>query len=188
MSDTETYAAPPLPPELQSDAPIEAAPVAAQVAEVHTSEQLAYLNSQAQELARMQAEVQEKLTAAKANSLVSFVAAIREQITGAGYTFEEVLPKINPVKTRAKRGTGKKSAQANAAAASHTYQDPANPENTYKRGPLPAWFKDSMATLSLDPTVKADREKFKAEYLTLVATAGASEPTTPVAEEAATAE
>lgn len=45
------------------------------------------------------------------------------------------------------------------------YVDPENPDRSYTRGVLPAWFKDAMASKGLDPTVKADRERFKDEHL-----------------------
>ena len=49
------------------------------------------------------------------------------------------------------------------------YVDPHNPDNTYSRGPLPAWMKERMLAAGYDPADKGQREEFKTSQLELVA-------------------
>jgi DNA-binding protein H-NS len=43
--------------------------------------------------------------------------------------------------------------------------DPENAENVYSRGAIPGWMKQKMQDQGYDPSKKADRDAFKANYL-----------------------
>lgn len=45
------------------------------------------------------------------------------------------------------------------------FVDPNNPANVYIRGGVPTWMAEAMKGLGLDPAIKDDRERFKAEQL-----------------------
>jgi DNA-binding protein H-NS len=45
------------------------------------------------------------------------------------------------------------------------YVDPENAENIYSRGAIPGWMKQKMQDQGYDPSKKADRDVFKANYL-----------------------
>ena len=47
--------------------------------------------------------------------------------------------------------------------------DPAVPGQTYSRGPYPAWIKERMVQLGLDPTNAEHRKQYRAENLVAVA-------------------
>lgn len=87
-----------------------------------------------------------------------FVRELRDMIIGRGYEVEDIGEQL--IGRRRKAGepvTGKR------------YVDPENPEHTYKRGPLPQWFKEKMLARGYNPEDKQQRETFKAEHLTLLA-------------------
>ncbi|MBK1632411.1 H-NS histone family protein [Thiohalocapsa halophila] len=84
---------------------------------------------------------------------------IREMIDSRGYDTEEILELVAPKRKRA--GGGAKKGNR-----SYTrYVDPENPSNVYVRGVLPKWMKEKMTAQGYDPSVKDDREAFKANYL-----------------------
>jgi DNA-binding protein H-NS len=83
---------------------------------------------------------------------------IREMVSSRGYDMEEILELVAPKRRRA--------AVAKKGNRSYTrYVDPENPDNVYVRGVLPKWMKEKMAAQGYDPSVKDDREAFKANYL-----------------------
>lgn len=86
---------------------------------------------------------------------------IREMIDSRGYDTEEILELVSPKRKRAGAGAGTKKGNR-----SYTrYVDPENPSNVYVRGVLPKWMKEKMTAQGYDPSVKDDREAFKANYL-----------------------
>lgn len=88
---------------------------------------------------------------------------IREMIENRGYDVDEIAALIVP---RRRRAAAAKKAGTNR---SYTrYVDPENPNNVYIRGVLPRWMKDKMTAQGYDPSVKADREAFKTNYLQAV--------------------
>lgn len=86
---------------------------------------------------------------------------IRELIEGKGYEVEEIAALILP---RRRRGVATRNSNRSYV----KYVDPENPKNVYVRGVLPRWMKEKMAAQGYDPTVKEDRESFKANYLQAV--------------------
>jgi DNA-binding protein H-NS len=86
---------------------------------------------------------------------------IREMIDAQGYDPEEIMGMVVP---RRRRATGGKKGGRSYV----RYVDPQNPDNVYVRGVLPGWMKQKMAEQGYDPSVKEDREAFKANYLQAV--------------------
>jgi DNA-binding protein H-NS len=83
---------------------------------------------------------------------------IRDMIEAQGYDAEEIMGMILPRRRRA--AAGKKGGRSYVR-----YVDPQNPENVYVRGVLPGWMKQKMVEQGYDPSIKDDREAFKANYL-----------------------
>jgi len=80
---------------------------------------------------------------------------IRQKITDAGHDVAEIVGLIG---LRKRRGsTGSRSYT--------TWVDPDNSANTYGRGPLPAWLKEKMSAMGVDPQNKEQREAFKQQHL-----------------------
>ena len=83
---------------------------------------------------------------------------IRDLIEAQGYDAEEIMGMILPRRRRA--ASAKKGGRSYVR-----YVDPQNPDNVYVRGVLPGWMKQKMVEQGYDPSVKDDREAFKANYL-----------------------
>jgi DNA-binding protein H-NS len=88
---------------------------------------------------------------------------IREMIESRGYDIDEILDLVVP---KRRRGAGSAAAAAKKGNRNYVrYVDPENPDNIYVRGVLPKWMKEKMSAQGYDPSVKEDREAFKANYL-----------------------
>ena len=101
------------------------------------------------------------LKAQRAAELTDFANQIRDQITERGYTVDEVFAALTKGRRKA---SGKRR-----AGDYNRYVDPNNPERGYSRGPLPAWLREMMIAEGYDVADKAQREEFKANYLTQAA-------------------
>ena len=89
---------------------------------------------------------------------------VRDLIQHNGYDLDEILPLVAMRKRRAPA--------AKKAASDHQYTryvDPQDSSHIYVRGVLPGWMKQRMQEQGYDPSSRADREAFKANYLTAVA-------------------
>ena len=89
---------------------------------------------------------------------------VRDLILSNGYELDEILPLVT---MRKRRGTSAKKAVPNTQYT--RYVDPNDPSNYYIRGVLPGWMKQRMQEQGYDPSSRADRQAFKANYLTAVA-------------------
>jgi len=101
------------------------------------------------------------LKAQRAAELTEFANQIRDQITARGYTVDEVFAALTKGRRKA---SGKRQTRDYIR-----YVDPNNPERGYSRGPLPAWLREMMLAEGYDAEDKAQREDFKANYLTQAA-------------------
>ena len=101
------------------------------------------------------------LKSQRAAELTDFANQIRDQITEHGYTVDEVFAALTKGRRKAsgKRSTGDYI----------RYIDPNNPDRSYSRGPLPEWLREMMIAEGYDAADKAQREDFKANYLTQAA-------------------
>jgi DNA-binding protein H-NS len=117
-----------------------------------------------EQLAQMEADkkaLEAALKRQRAAELSDFAKEIRDQIIERGYTVDDVFSALS--KGRRKSGGGRRSGNY------PQYVDPDNPDNTYSRGPVPAWLKEKMVASGYDPADKAQREEFKASHLQLAA-------------------
>ena len=95
---------------------------------------------------------------------------VRDLIIEQGYSLEEILPLVTAKRrrsyTRRQQVSGPDPMpEAPATPQGAYYVDPDNPANTYVKGALPAWLKEKIIAQGLDPKSKADRIRFKAEFL-----------------------
>lgn len=106
-------------------------------------------------------ELEAALKAQRAAELTDFANQVRDQIIEHGYRVDEVFAALTKGRRKAsgKRTTGDYI----------RYVDPNNPERGYSRGPLPAWLREMMIAEGYDAEDKAQREDFKANYLTQAA-------------------
>lgn len=116
------------------------------------------------EIEENKAELQRALVARRQEAKHGVAQQVRDLILENGYDLDEIIPLIVP---RRRRGAATKVA-ATSGREYTRYVDPENSENVYVRGVLPAWMKQKMQEQGYDPSVKTDREAFKANYLRVV--------------------
>ena len=120
------------------------------------------IRQQLEEIEQNKSELQRVLSTRRQEAKQGVVQQIRDLIASNGYDLDEILPLV----TSKRRRAGAAVSRAAASGRDYTrYVDPENPENVYVRGVLPGWMKQKMQEQGYDPTVKADREAFKANYL-----------------------
>jgi DNA-binding protein H-NS len=119
------------------------------------------------EIEQSKSELQRALVARRQEARHGVAQQVRELILEHGYDLDEIIPLIVP---RRRRGAVAKVAKVAATSGREytRYVDPEDPGNVYVRGVLPAWMKQKMQEQGYDPSVKADREAFKANYLRVV--------------------
>ncbi len=120
------------------------------------------LQQQLQQIEQSKVDLEKALTQRWHEAKSELAQEIRELIDSRGYDADEILSLVMPRRRRA--GGGAKKGNR-----SYTrYVDPENPNQVYTRGVLPGWMKEKMAAQGYDPSVKEDREAFKANYLQAV--------------------
>jgi DNA-binding protein H-NS len=131
---------------------------------------VAYTNLSAEEIQRQLEEIEQNrteleraLTARRQEEKQNVVQQIRDLITSNGYELDEIASMLT---TRRRRGGAPAAARSAASGRDYTrFVDPENSENIYVRGVLPGWMKKKMLEQGFNPSLKSDREKFKANYL-----------------------
>ena len=116
-----------------------------------------------QQLAQLEADrkaLEAALRKRRAAELTDFANEIKEQITQRGYSVDEVFSVLTK---------GRRKSTGTSRSQGRRYVDPDNPDNSYSRGPLPAWMKERMLAAGYDPADKGHREEFKTSHLELVA-------------------
>jgi DNA-binding protein H-NS len=116
------------------------------------------LKAQLEEIEQNKANIERALVQRWQEQKGELAQQIRQMIQEHGYDQEEIMAMV--VGRRRRGGAAKKTGKGYLR-----YVDPENPENVYTRGVLPRWMKDKMKSQGLDPSVKSDREAFKANYL-----------------------
>ncbi|MFE8033567.1 H-NS histone family protein [Thiohalocapsa marina] len=115
------------------------------------------LHQHKQEIEQQQVEIERLLKVKLKEAKGDFVRELRAQIEAKGYEVSDIANQL----LGRKRGGG-------AERTGSYYVDPDDAGNTYKRGPLPQWLKEKMLAQGFDPTVREQRDAFKAEHLNLV--------------------
>jgi DNA-binding protein H-NS len=116
------------------------------------------LKAQLEQIEQSKANIERALVQRWQEQKGDLAQQIRQMIDEHGYDHEEIMGLV--VGRRRRGGAAKKTGQGYLR-----YVDPENPENVYTRGVLPRWMKDRMTSNGYDPSVKADREAFKAKFL-----------------------
>jgi len=129
------------------------------------STQFAQLKEHLSRIREQEAEVLAQLEAQQETAKADLLAAFKEQIEACGFDPEDIAMAIAPKLTRPVKKARAKSTTPRKAPGSKTLYDPQNPANTYTRGPAPAWMKEKMAALGVDPSDKAAVKAFKDTHL-----------------------
>lgn len=120
------------------------------------------IRQQLEEIEQNKSELERALNTRRQEAKQGVVQQIRDLILSNGYDLDEILPMVTPKRRRGAVAV----TRATPSGRDYTrYVDPENPENVYVRGVLPGWMKQKMHEQGYDPSVKADREAFKANYL-----------------------
>ena len=126
------------------------------------------IRRQLEEIEQNKTELERALTVRRQEEKQGVVQQIRDLILSNGYELDEIVPLI--ATSRRRRGGASTAPRAAASGRDYTrYVDPDNPENTYVRGVLPGWMKQKMLDQGYDPSLKKDRETFKANSLRVLA-------------------
>lgn len=121
------------------------------------------------ELASRAAHLAEVLVERKAEAMAELVESILGWCDNHGFARADLMIELNkavpPVKVKAKP---KSKAKAKVVQHVTLFADPACPGKIYKRGPYPAWMKDRMLALGMDPGDIDSRRKYKETHLHVV--------------------
>lgn len=113
-----------------------------------------------QELAEAEAkakELENELAAVRLEALKSLVSNILTSIDDHGFDREEIIGLLG------KKPKGK--VKAKAASTSQRFHDPQVPGQFYVKGALPAWMKQRMVELEMDPGDALHRKHYREHYL-----------------------
>jgi DNA-binding protein H-NS len=120
------------------------------------------LHAKLEETAKAQAAIGQLMAQRREEAKGGLVQEIRDLIAERGYAVEDIAELLQKGRRRRKA-----DGQGKGAGRYACYVDPENPENTYKRGPLPKWFRAKMAEKGYDPDSTEDRTTFKQNHLEL---------------------
>jgi DNA-binding protein H-NS len=119
------------------------------------------LQSQLQQIEQSKVDLEKALYQRWHEAKSELAKEIRDLVESRGYDMEEIMDLVTPKRRR--MATAKKGNRNYTR-----YVDPENPDNFYVRGVLPKWMKEKMRAQGYDPSIKDDREAFKANYLQAV--------------------
>ncbi len=103
-------------------------------------------------------ELQKEIASVESEARNSLINNILVSIDDHGFDRQEIVEQLQ------KRGR-KAAKPATTRKPAVTMVDPAVPGQTYSRGPYPAWIKERMVQLGLDPTNAEHRKQYRAENL-----------------------
>lgn len=130
-----------------------------------TNLSLEEIQQQLEEIEANKAELERALSARREAEKYGVVQEVKDLIAERGYDLDEIIPLVTG---RRRRVRGAAARSSGGSLVYKRYVDPENPENVYVRGVLPGWMKQKMQEQGYDPSVKADRESFKENYLQLL--------------------
>lgn len=117
-----------------------------------------------EEIQQNQAELQRVLKARREEGKQQVAQEVQALVQDRGYKMKEILPLL--------KSRGRRSVQNVTKMPKRTskiqYVDPDNPKNIYSRGVIPGWMKNKMVELGYDPSVKDQRDAFKAKCLDVI--------------------
>lgn len=122
-----------------------------------------------EELTARVTSLSKELTDRRAEAMKELVASVLGWCDSHGFARADLMVELNkavpPVKVKAKP---KSKAKAKVVQHVTLFADPACPGKIYKRGPYPAWMKDRMLALGMDPGDIDARRKYKETHLQVV--------------------
>jgi DNA-binding protein H-NS len=121
------------------------------------------LQERRSQLEQEQADLERALEQRRQQAKHELAQQIRDLISEGGYDVSDIMALVPSRKRRAPAAAPKKTGRQYTQ-----YVDPQNPENVYVRGVIPGWMKQKMQEQGYDPSLKQDREAFKANYLQAV--------------------
>lgn len=124
------------------------------------------IQQQLEAIEQSKTELQRALAVRRQEGKHEVAQQVRDLILNNGYDLDEIIPLVQ---ARRRRSAAVAKTPTTSGREYTRYVDPENPNNVYVRGVLPAWMKQKMHEQGYDPSVKADREAFKANYLHAVA-------------------
>ena len=119
------------------------------------------------DLASRAAQLSQALAERRAEAMTELVASILGWWDNHGFARADLMVELNkkvpPVKAKPK-------SKVKAKVVQHVtlFADPVCPGQIYKRGPYPAWMRDRMAALGMDPGDIDARREYKNTYLQVV--------------------
>jgi DNA-binding protein H-NS len=120
------------------------------------------IQQQLEDIEQNKAELQRALVTRRQEARHGVAQQVKDLIFSNGYELDEIVPLL----TTRRRRAAKAAAPVSSTGRAYTrYVDPENADNVYVRGVLPGWMKQKMQEQGYDPSNRADREAFKANYL-----------------------
>ena len=121
-----------------------------------------------EELTARVTNLSKELTDRRAEAMTELVASIVGWMDNYGLGRAEVMAELRKIIVEPKAKPKGKAKTKPAPMKVTLFADPACPGKIYKRGPYPAWMKERMVSLGLDPTDPAARREYKEDYLHVV--------------------
>lgn len=121
-----------------------------------------------EELTARVTSLSKELTDRRAEAMTELVASIVGWMDNYGLGRAEVMAELRKIIVEPKAKPKGKAKTKPAPMKVTLFADPTCPGKIYKRGPYPAWMKDRMAALGMDPGDIDARRKYKETYLQVV--------------------
>jgi DNA-binding protein H-NS len=116
------------------------------------------LKDELEEVTARAKELEKELARVRNEARNSLVANILTSIADHGFDKAEILDLLE-------KKSGGKAKAAKASKPAQQLHDPEVPGQTYSKGALPAWIKERMRSLDLDPGDALHRKHYRDNYL-----------------------
>ena len=129
------------------------------------STNLAALREHLAAIESQKAEIEAQVEAQKESAKAEMLEYFKDQIAACGFDAEEIALAIAPKLSKPVKKAKAKTTGTRKQGVVKTYYNPANPDETYSKGPAPAWLKQMMTEAGIDITDKAAVKAFKETHL-----------------------
>ncbi len=127
------------------------------------------INLEHAELTARIASLSQELTERRAEAMKELVASVLGWCDNYGFARADMMIELNNAVPQVKaKPKSKAKAKAKVTQPVTLFAAPACPGHIYKRGPYPAWMRERMVTLGLDPGDVDSRREYKKTYLQIV--------------------
>lgn len=121
-----------------------------------------------EELTARVTNLSKELTERRAEAMKELVASVVGWMDNYGLGRAEVMAELRKIIVEPKAKPKGKAKTKPAPMKVTLFADPACPGQIYKRGPYPAWMRERMVGLGMDPKDIGDRQKYKRNHLVVV--------------------